>query len=1239
MTTSVAWCAVSLWLAAATFAEETWQVARTIAEFDRFDIVQPGVVDTIKKNNEVKVNGKCITGGVECDIEVPETGWYELFADPEGGLNECVVDGTLSIFGGGNRKLPGQDRYSKLDNLWLEKGKHTFRIQRYIWWGFSPPAKGILLRRADSSVPKTFRVEYAHGPGEAILRKGGSLGLTVITAGRTEPAALTVELRDAGSGQVEATATAELPASAGLQKVPVKLPCNREGIFSVKYAVGGAALSTYDQKPMIVYVVDASPPQRSGDDLAKTLLQETDCAAKEPDYSSGGATEVVTKPLGKYRLSGEVGFLYAQHHNTPESWFAYTLATPDVGKPHVLEVDYPDDDCRTFLIAIRESSADDYPVAGGVDTGGCWSLSNGMLTHSLLFWPKTASPRVAFLAAHNGRRAAAARVRVYRVDGEIPVLNVPATGGRTFLNWYEEGSNFAGFYGGGKANLVQFMKAAEMWPRELSYMGGNMIVPTVSVYQMSLYPSRYSHHFAEMTQPDIVRLLLLKCERYGTTLVAEFHPEARELEYPLAALAKRENGLASKTGQICNYDTGGPRHHPLHPRNQEWYVGMVGEIADRYKDSPAFGGVSLRNMSWSNPALNNFHSLDWGYDDCTVGLFEKETGTKIPCDAADAGRFAKRCDWLMKNAQQQWVDWRCDRIVELYRKLVARIRAARKDLLIYATVHDLGKDAGIDADKLSQVDGLVLVNCRHPYGRRALTYEGYLADQKYRDRLLDPEVLNSTRGTSGVGAFLFGAGYFEATEAVLKPVNIGLPANTKQTWISGVVNPAGRHFLERYAIALAATDALMLGDGGNAYTLGQPLLREFTNEFRRLPPTPFKPRKDARDPVAVWELPRDGEFLFYAVNRERYPVHVSLTVKAKGPVRRLATGDEAALKEGQLLLDLRPYQLLTFHAPAGTEIAQVSLSVPDEDRKHAQALVDAVGKLADDAQAGNVTLSDAGRQLLTKTLDEARLSLREGRLWRARTILEHNQLAELVYNKALVFPPTLEYLADTRNLLLARARGMSKPGNALLHIAFDQLDAGKIPVTGKLALQAECEGACELRDGKLGRALHLDGKTGRVVVKGDGLSSLNLKDFTVSVWVNGESVGGRRGILSRQKGSAGFALLFWNGSVLAEGGSQARNTGCRTSDGFCTPNAWHHLAATLQSGKAMKLYVDGFEAKNALMNHDVGPADVPLLIGWNGWGGKQNDPSPGWFAGTIDELKVWDRVLTAEEIAAEMVGK
>jgi len=50
-------------------------------------------VDAVRKANQLRVEGKGVRGAVECDFDVPDTGWYELLAEPAGGLNEFILDG------------------------------------------------------------------------------------------------------------------------------------------------------------------------------------------------------------------------------------------------------------------------------------------------------------------------------------------------------------------------------------------------------------------------------------------------------------------------------------------------------------------------------------------------------------------------------------------------------------------------------------------------------------------------------------------------------------------------------------------------------------------------------------------------------------------------------------------------------------------------------------------------------------------------------------------------------------------------------------------------------------------------------------------------------------------------------------------------------------------------------------------------------------------------------------------
>jgi hypothetical protein len=403
-------------------------------------------------------------------------------------------------------------------------------------------------------------------------------------------------------------------------------------------------------------------------------------------------------------------------------------------------------------------------------------------------------------------------------------------------------------------------------------------------------------------------------------VVPELHPRADELAWPYrGAPAPEPELLVSQTGQT--HKDLPPFYNPLLPANQDWYVGMIGELVDHYRDSPALGGVSLRLMQWKNPALHNFHSLDWGYDDATIRLFEKDTGMHIPVDAADPQRFRARHRWLMMNARERWIDWRCAKIAALITRIRDRVRRARPDLKVHIPVFSMTeagstynsgtawlREAGIDAKRLAKIDGVVLVNAYYGYGRRSDAATNALL----HGHLRNPAVLQALSAPGKPSGALPNANYFEATEAIVPPEKLGFPATTRKTWMGAVVNPAGRNYLERYALLLGQTDAPLLGDGGNTYTLGQPALRDFLNVYRRLPAAPFTPRQDARDPVAVWELEKGGEYWFYAVNTRAQPAQLALQLSGSAAFAPVGGDTPVDVKNNELRMTLAPYELRAF---------------------------------------------------------------------------------------------------------------------------------------------------------------------------------------------------------------------------------------------------------------------------------------------------------------------------------------
>ncbi|HEY3329817.1 MAG TPA: hypothetical protein VGK19_07345 [Capsulimonadaceae bacterium] len=975
-------------------ASESFTLSRDATSFDRSAFLNPETNAAIKSvgNLSGRVDNKDpkrALGWVEYDFSVPAAGWYVLSAAPS-------VDG-LETYLDGDHYTYCQSSGDKIGNYWLSAGKHTLRLQRYTWFAGLGPVTKVDVSAASADLSQSVRVEVANAT--RVLRKGESLSLNIFSGARITPSTIIATVRENGKPEVVTKYPVTLPATAGLSKQTVAVPCTKEGLFTVTFAEGDKPLAVRDVPSIPVTVIDTTPQPRSGGEIRKTLISEIDCSSTAPDYTGGGVTRVVKKPLGSYRESNDVGW-YGHMNSTDPSWFAYKVTVDAPNRPYVVEVDYPDDAVRSYCIAIREGTVGAYPTAGGVDSGAEFSLSNKMLTHSIIHWARTTDLRVLCITATSHQRAAASRIRVYRIDGDLPAMDVPTSGTRHFANWYEEGSNFMGVYGGGSsrgASVTDYITCADRWARSVAYMGGDTLWPTLVVYQFGLYPSHYNVLFGGPYSMDLARIILYACEKYQMHAIFEFHPEARELAAPPAGdnFLVNKNGVAASSGTI--------HFSPLHPRNVDWYMGMIGEFADQYKDSPAFSGVSLRQMTWQNPALNNFHSLDWGYEDGTIAKFERDTGLRIPTAADDPRRFEKRYEWLMANARERWITWRCTQIADLFTRIRDRVRKARPDLQVVTqySPKGLNREAGVDPAVLGAIDGVTVMNGGN-YGRRA-----DMRPTENRDELLS-SIRTAARKPNGESAFLIGSQYFEATEVVVPPTSLGFPESTPKTWMSGVVNPSGRHANERWAMALAEDDATFLSDGGNAYTLGQPVLREFLAEYRRLPAKPFTARVDATDPVAVREL-RDGKtYWLYAVNRERYPVKVTLLVAGSGRLARVSTSEVLPSVAGTATLDLQPYQLVAFRGPSSVKLTAVKVESPEADvtrlKKQVAWLEEFTGKIARKEAGERLSTQDVLK--LNAVRDEARKALDQRHLWQARIAMEHEMLP--IYERANAQPPFLQ---------------------------------------------------------------------------------------------------------------------------------------------------------------------------------------------------------------------------------------
>ena len=146
---------------------------------------------------------------------------------------------------------------------------------------------------------------------------------------------------------------------------------------------------------------------------------------------------------------------------------------------------------------------------------------------------------------------------------------------------------------------------------------------------------------------------------------------------------------------------------------------------------------------------------------------------------------------------------------------------------------------------------------------------------------------------------------------------------------------------------------------------------------------------------------------------------------------------------------------------------------------------------------------------------------------------------------------------------------------------------------------------------------------------------LGNADFTISLWLKTASAG--VAILSKSDTDgtlqAGEKQLYLdsNGKVryLGQGaGSIAGTTAVNN-------NTWHHIAITYAvSGNVRRVYVDGQDNTDAANTDYVATADatavgVRLLLGYD-----TSTQATAHFSGTLDEVAIWARALTATEISA-----
>ncbi|MDI6730084.1 MAG: S8 family serine peptidase, partial [Candidatus Altarchaeum sp.] len=168
--------------------------------------------------------------------------------------------------------------------------------------------------------------------------------------------------------------------------------------------------------------------------------------------------------------------------------------------------------------------------------------------------------------------------------------------------------------------------------------------------------------------------------------------------------------------------------------------------------------------------------------------------------------------------------------------------------------------------------------------------------------------------------------------------------------------------------------------------------------------------------------------------------------------------------------------------------------------------------------------------------------------------------------------------------------------------------------------------------GKYGKALEFDGVNDYVSAGNDSSLSLN-NAITIEAWVKLNTITATPNtILSKGSGNT---TNYWmdirsNGTIYF-GGYTPTGDGCfgSVAGKITEANRWYHIAGTYD-GSSNKIYVDGVLVNNVAKTCNLTTNVDNLTIGT-----RRNSY---YFNGTIDEVAIYNRALTASEIAARYNG-
>ena len=562
------------------------------------------------------------------------------------------------------------------------------------------------------------------------------------------------------------------------------------------------------------------------------------------------------------------------------TWHSLMMNTA-IGKPYLVEIDYPVNFSQTLGIAVAHSFSplDNRNYWGGevnVATNLCMAEeivphahTESVATHRLLFWAKSEHPELILVNRQPHREALFRNIRISQVviPGQQDDLRLPklfeGTAQRKRIGQIQESDIFPNLTGAGGSMDWQLIYERCSRLLDILCRGGYDGVTLTVLSQRS------------NDAANGLEIMFRRFNSEGLTLIP-----AVKFDMPIPSLERWLQLYPATAEEICIGDPTIHHYNLLSPVVQRAMVETILELVDRFGHHPSFGGVAI---VLSPDTYAQLPFALYPPDDITFMQFRHDAEKTLDVSFPDEQQSSVQKNELRlqflenKSVWETWVRWRAAKVSGFYADLAKQIAERRGDAPLYLLGGAMLDQRGIQQfcvptlpRNFTALQAIQLLGFDLPLISQAESLHFlkpvHVADASHRER----------------GYSYDGLDYADTTPLFSKSGMLSGVQFVRTDTDYFVTTPAHIQSRKRFVRQLAQADVLMFMDAGVTLPFGQESAQfDLLDTYRRLPPVPFQTfQYFENQPLTIRTYHSPDGMLMYIVNDAPFSVEADFVFTA-----------------------------------------------------------------------------------------------------------------------------------------------------------------------------------------------------------------------------------------------------------------------------------------------------------------------------------------------------------------------